>query len=130
MLKDADGKLISENTYWQSPKKTADYTALQNLKPVALEISPQAVKNGDEYRITVKLKNPSDKISFFNRLEITQGKSGDEVLPTFWSSNYITLFPREERTVTAAFSVKNLEGDRGYIRIDGNNKVQPVPIRK
>ena len=129
-LRDSNGKLISENTYWQSPKDPPDYFALQSIKQVSLTISSQAVKTGDEYRVRINLKNPSDRISFFNRLELTQGKNGDEVLPAFWSSNYITLFPGEERTVTAAFAVDDLNGDKGYIKIDGNAVTLPVPIQE
>lgn len=125
-----NGKLISENTYWQSPNIPPEYAALQNIKPVALKISSQAAITGEEYRVEIKLKNPSERISFFNRVEISKGKGGDEVLPTFWSTNYITLFPGEERTVTAVLAINDLKDDKGYIHIDGNTEMPPVLIQQ
>ena len=67
------GTILSENTYWLSPLKIPDYTSLANLEPVQLEMSASQEIAGKECHITVKLKNNTGKLSFFNRLVITQG---------------------------------------------------------
>jgi exo-1,4-beta-D-glucosaminidase len=77
----------------------------------------------------VNLKNNSDKLSFFNRLVITGGENGEEVLPTFWDSNFIILFPGEEKTVRATIETEDLHGADPYLSIDGNNEVKPVPLK-
>ena len=116
---------MSENTYWLSSGNPPDLSLLNNLEPVGLEMSADTEEKGKEYRITVKLRNPTDKISFFNRLAITKGEGGEEVLPTFWESNFVTLFPGEEKTVRAAAAKEDLHGATPFISIDGNSKVAP-----
>jgi hypothetical protein len=46
-------------------------------------------------------------------------------LPTFWDSNFITLFPGEEKTVRATIVKEDLHEATPYISIDGNSKVEP-----
>jgi exo-1,4-beta-D-glucosaminidase len=124
-LKRKDGSLLSENIYWLSSANKPDFSLLANLEPVALEMSASKEEKGKEYQITVKLSNHTGKLSFFNRLVITKGESGEEVLPTFWDSNFITLFPGEEKTVRATIVKEDLNGATPYISIDGNDKMQP-----
>jgi exo-1,4-beta-D-glucosaminidase len=83
---------------------------------------------GKECHITVRLKNNTGKLSFFNRLVLTLGEDGEEVLPTFWDSNFIILFPGEEKTVKAIVAKDDLRNAVPYVRIDGNNKVEPVRL--
>jgi exo-1,4-beta-D-glucosaminidase len=124
-LKRKDGIILSENTYWLSSESKPNLSPLSNLEPVALEMSALTEEKGKEYQITVKLANHTDKLSFFNRLVITKGEKGEEVLPTFWDSNFITLFPGEEKTVRATIVKEDLHGATPYISIDGNSKVEP-----
>jgi hypothetical protein len=49
---------------------------------------------------------------------ITKGEGGDEVWPTFWSDNFFTLLPGEEKTVTARFARKTLEGKDPVLQLD------------
>jgi hypothetical protein len=124
-LKRKDGSILSENTYWLSLSDRPDYSALAKLEPVALEMSATKEEKGKEICITVKLANHTGKLSFFNRLVITKGEKGEEVLPTFWDSNFLTLFPGEEKIVLATVAKEDLKGAIPYISIDGNQKVVP-----
>jgi exo-1,4-beta-D-glucosaminidase len=124
-LKRNDGSLLSENTYWLSYADNPDYSSLANLEPVALDMSAVKEEKDNELHIAVKLANHTGNLAFFNRLVITKGEKGDEVLPTFWDSNFITLFPGEEKTVRATISKEDLNRVTPYISIDGNHKVQP-----
>jgi beta-galactosidase/beta-glucuronidase len=124
-LKRKDGIILSENTYWLSSESKPNLSPLSSLEPVVLEMSALTEEKGKEYQITVKLANHTDKLSFFNRLVITKGEKGEEVLPTFWDSNFITLFPGEEKTVRATIVKEDLHEATPYISIDGNSKVEP-----
>ncbi len=127
-LKDKSGLLLSENTYWQSTGSISDYSALANLETVPLKISCIKSVVGKEIHISINLKNSTDKLSFFSRLVITAGENGEEVLPTFWDSNFLILFPGEEKTVKATLSIEDLHGALPYLTIDGNNKVKAISI--
>ena len=124
-MKRKDGEVISENTYWLSSEKNPDYSSLANLETLGLEMSAVKDEKGKEIHITVSLKNKTDKLSFFNRVVITRGKEGDEVLPAFWDTNFVILFPGEEKTIRATISKEDLHGATPFIAIDGNNKVEP-----
>ncbi len=122
------GHILSENTYWLSSLDKPDYSSLANLEPVALDVSCYKEESGKESHITVNLKNSTDKLSFFSRLVITGGENGEEILPTFWDTNFIILFPGESKTVNATIEAEDLHGAEPYLSIDGNTKVKPVPI--
>ncbi len=120
------GHVLSENTYCQSLSTPPDFTDISKLEPVALEMFADVRNIGEELRIRVKLVNLTNELSYFNRVIITKGDGGEEVLPTFWDGNFVTLFPGEEKTVTAAVAKKDLHGNTPYVSIDGNTKVKPI----
>jgi hypothetical protein len=128
-LRNRGGLLLSENIYWLSSSEKPDYSALANLEPVAIDLSGYKEDTGKECHITVNLKNNTGKLSFFNRLVITIGENGEEILPTFWDSNFIILFPGEEKTVKATIETEDLQGTQPYLSIDGNSKVKPVLLK-
>lgn len=51
-------------------------------------------------RIEVQLKNTSTVAALNTKLVTLRTDDGPEVLPAFYSSNYISLLPGEERAVT------------------------------
>jgi hypothetical protein len=51
------------------------------------------------------------------------------VLPTFWDSNFIILFPGESKTVNATIETEDLHGAIPYLSIDGNSKVKPILMK-
>lgn len=99
-LKDKNGLLLSENLYWQCSQHE-DFSSLASLPKVKLDKKVTITEKGDELKILVTLKNNTHLLSFFNRLKLCTQIEGEEILPTFWNDNYITLFPGEEKTVTA-----------------------------
>jgi len=121
-------ELISENIYWLSSVVNPDFSILADLEPVKVDLTSYKEDMGKEYKLTVKIINRTDKLSFFNRLVITKGKGGEEVLPSFWQSNFITLFPGEEKMVTVSLAKEDMAGALPYIAIDGNRKVEPLAV--
>ena len=109
-LQDADGT-ITENVYWQSRQiddvgpvyndtafeskqiSWADMTALNTIVKPALEISAES--DPTDGTVTVRLRNPSPQIAFFQRAELLTAREGDEILPIEYDDNYLTVFPGE-----------------------------------
>jgi len=119
VLKDPDDKIVSDNFYWfSSARDKSDLTDITGLKKVGLNISNETTWEGDEGVIKVKIRNPANKLSFFNRLMVTKGEGGDEVWPSFWSDNFITLMPGEEKIVIVRFAKKDLEGKEPVLVLD------------
>ena len=115
-LKNKNGGLISDNLYWYCPNHE-EFSALTNL-PKELKKAVTIEDQGKELKITVKLKNESESLSFFNRLKVCKDNTNEEVLPTFWSDNYITLFPGEEKTITAFVAKSDLAGANPNVQIE------------
>jgi exo-1,4-beta-D-glucosaminidase len=120
-LRDEEGKLISSNFYWESSKTPADLSDLARLSEVKPDLSYEIEEREKEYVINVKINNSTDNLSFFNRLAIIKNNNGEEVLPTFWEDNFITLLPSEERTLEARFAKEDL-GDSAFSVVIDNNR--------
>ena len=95
-LKDAGGKLLSENFYWRNAEKDLDYRQLLTLPEARLKAT--CSKAGNKWEVT--LVNPAKTVSFANRLRLVDNKTGKRILPAIMSDGYITLLPGESRTVT------------------------------
>jgi exo-1,4-beta-D-glucosaminidase len=93
-----DSAIVSRNLYWLAPG--SNFTGLQTLPQVKLKITGTGYSKG-KGRYTIHLKNPSDKLAFFIHLKV-EDKSGNEILPSYWSDNYFSLLPHETRTLTVS----------------------------
>ncbi len=137
-LTDAAGKPLSENFYWLStspetlaweksdwyhtPTKTfADYSALNSLAQVQLNVASQTAQHGDEGVTSVTITNPGPSLAFAVRLKVKKGAGGDEVLPVIWEDNYFALLPGETRRVSATYRSRDLGRARPVVEVDGWN---------
>ncbi|HEY5213592.1 MAG TPA: glycoside hydrolase family 2 TIM barrel-domain containing protein, partial [Acidobacteriaceae bacterium] len=97
-----DGALLSQNFYWRAASD-AGYRALDGLAPAHVSISAhraQPAQAAKEQRLEVKLKNTSATFALNAKLVTSNAADGTEILPAFYSDNYISLLPGEERTIT------------------------------
>jgi exo-1,4-beta-D-glucosaminidase len=119
-LVDNVGKILSSNLYWESFKTPTDFSSLSNIENVKLDLSYKVEETKGEYLVHVNVKNPTKNLSFMNRLAIIRKDNNEEVLPTFWDDNFITLFPGEEKTVEAKFANKDLNDSAFSVVVDNN----------
>ena len=120
-LKDEKGKTLSSNFYWLSSKNPSEMSELANAENPKLKVKYKIEESENEYVIKVKLKNASDKLSFFNRLAVVKKEKNEEVLPTFWEDNFITLFPGEERNITARLAKSDAENETLTVTVNDND---------
>lgn len=128
-LRNSSDRLISRNVYWIA-ENTSNFAYLSDLEPVVPEISCVAKGIDGEWHVSLKLKNDTEKISFFNRYMIAKGMHGDEVLPSFWDDNFIILFPGDEASVNVSFADEDLDGANPFLCIDGVADFEPIALRK
>jgi len=140
-LRDASGKLVSDNFYWLSTKldtldwekrkdtvytpqkEFADLTGLNSLPPVKLDLTYSVDRDGNRGYGSIKVKNPSNSVAFQVHLRVTKGQGGDDVVPIFWDDNYFSLLPGEEKMVTASAEIEDLEGFEAILEVEGYNVV-------
>jgi hypothetical protein len=116
-LKNTNGQLVSDNLYWYTTQHE-ELSGLAASPKVDLKKAVTIEDQGKELKIIVKLKNESSSLSFFNRLKLCTDKSNEEVLPTFWDDNYVSLFPGEEKTIIAIVAKSDLTGANPIIEIE------------
>ena len=123
-LEDVAGKLLSTNFYWKNVAQD-EYTALNGLATVALNVQATARTEGDRTVLDVTINNPTPHIALMTHLQLHRKSDGKRVLPVFYSDNYLSLVPGETRTLTVEAKSSDIAGDP-VLLIDGYNvDVQP-----
>ena len=141
-LRNSGEGLIVDNLYWQSTvdddfggfkndeafalnqASWADFTALNTMPRAEVEIEGSVTCSGEECRAAITIASRSDHPAFFLRAEVTRGPDGEEVLPITYEDNYVTLFPKESRTLWAKFRAADLAGQKAHLRLEGYNVVK------
>ncbi len=144
-LHDSAGKLVSDNFYWLSTKpdvldwakradtvytpqkEFADLTALNALPKAKLTVTKTLHPSGSSHQMTVSVVNHGAGIAFRVHLRLTRGKSGDTLVPVFWSDNYFSLLPGEKKSVTVQFESSSLASAAPELVVDGWN-VEPASL--
>jgi len=116
-LKDDLGKLISDNLYWRCSQHE-DFSQLAVLPKVRLNQIVSIEETDKEYKITLRLDNRKKQLSFFNHLILRNPATSQEVLPVFWSDNFVTLFPGDDRIVTAVVAKIDMGGQKPIVDIE------------
>ncbi|UTA67112.1 glycosyl hydrolase 2 galactose-binding domain-containing protein [Emticicia sp. 21SJ11W-3] len=143
-LKNSKGEVIADNFYWLASQKDqldwskyfwfytpqkqyADFNPLNTLPKVQLtaEKTVKELKDG-EFEVTLKLTNTTDKLAFFTEAELTDGK--EAVTPVFWSDNYVSVPPKESKTITVKYNKKDLKGGNPVIKIQGYNLSKSITL--
>ncbi|HEY1054331.1 MAG TPA: glycoside hydrolase family 2 protein, partial [Emticicia sp.] len=144
-LKNSKGELIADNFYWLASQKDqldwskyfwfytpqkqyADFSGLNTLPKAEIQ-AEKSIKelSKDEFEVTLKLTNTSDKLAFFVEAELADGANGSVVAPVFWSDNYVSIPPKESKTITVKYYKKDLKGNPS-IKIQGYNLLKPMTL--
>jgi exo-1,4-beta-D-glucosaminidase len=133
------GQPLSRNFYWLSTKpdeleyaKTewyytpqasfADFSALQDLPKASLHTALHAIAGGEpDSAFRVVIENVGKGVAFLVRLRLVKGKDQSEILPVFWSDNYLSLLPGEKREVKVNVRKRDLGDAAPALLVDGYN---------
>jgi len=117
-LKDAAGRVISHNVYWLSGD--GDYKSMNEMTETSVDAKVIVeTRSKSDRSWAIQVTNTTDKLAFFIRTQIMV--DGEELLPSFWSENYITLAPSETTTLTVSCPLAGLNGKIPSIEISGWN---------
>jgi len=117
-LRDKAGRLLSTNIYWRAkPDHPDDLTALNQLPMVTLEAK---VARESNQRLTVTLNNPTKSVAVMAHIQLRH-KSGERILPAFYSDNYVSLTPGESRTITIEANPGDDVSENALVVVDGWN---------
>ena len=113
-------RLIADNFYCLG-KEEGNLQQLHSLPQVKVDADTAVKKSGDRWEVKVQLKNNADVPALMIRLKVYGKKTGERILPAFYSDNYISLLPGEEKEVTITFKDEDTRGERPAVEISGFN---------
>lgn len=121
-LKDSNGKLISDNFYWRAlPEHPDSLQELASLPIVPLEVKAKRLDVDGKCILNVTIHNPGSQIALMAHLQLRRQHSNNRVLPVYYSDNYISLLPKETKSVNIEASQSDLKADIPLIVVDGWN---------
>jgi hypothetical protein len=128
-LRDATGALVSSNFYWRAqPSHMDDLTALNQLPMVTLTADVKALTGEIDSRrqLQVTLHNPTRNLALMAHVQLRR-KSGERILPVFYSDNYVSLAPGDSKTITIEAADADFHGEDALVAVDGwNATVEPA----
>ena len=121
-LRDAGGKLLSDNFYWRAlPEHPDDLSDMSQLQTMTLEVKTARHDADGKCLLDVTLHNPGPQVAVMAHLQLRRQKSGERVLPVYYTGNYLSLVPNETKTVTIEAAQSDLQGDVPLVVVDGWN---------
>ena len=102
-VSDVAGSPVSHNFYWWAAKDTS-LRELDDLPPATIRASATLSKANGERRATVDLTNSGTVAAVLVKLTLDNAATGQRILPAYYSDNYISLLPGEQRTITVDFA--------------------------
>lgn len=97
-LRDAAGKLVSDNLYWMGGS-AADYRKLNRLPAAQLAVTTSTSVEKGSLRIHVRIENIGASPAIQTKLTLLGADAATRVLPAYYGDNYISLLPGETREI-------------------------------
>lgn len=123
-LTNPEGRDVSRNTYWLAPH--GHFQSMQELPESRLKVKTITPVKSKTDTWQIRLENPTDRLAFFLHAKI-MSRDGEELLPSYWSDNYISIAPHESRTLEVSTRDAEQRGESLKLSVGGWN-VEPVVI--
>jgi|WetSurMetagenome_2_1015567.scaffolds.fasta_scaffold00403_3 mannosylglycoprotein endo-beta-mannosidase len=105
-------EVLDENLYWLSNKHHS-YEKLNELEKTTVKT---IISKSGEGHAVIKISNPNNETAFFIRLKIMNSKD-ELVLPSFFSDNFFTILPGDEKQLQLDFSSFKRSGNQDELRL-------------
>jgi Exo-beta-D-glucosaminidase Ig-fold domain len=101
-VSDTAGNTLSNNFYWWAEKE-ASLRELDSLPLATVTASTTTSAANGEQQATVHLADTGKDAAVMLKLTLEDAATGKRILPAYYSDNYISLLPGEQRTITVAY---------------------------
>jgi len=106
-LESQSGDPLVDNFYWLST--TNNFKSFNQLPEPVLKVNTTDKSEHNTIKTySVTISNQGQSIALMTVLKIVDPDSGLEILPSYWSDNYLSLLPGEQKTVEVGFETDNL----------------------
>lgn len=113
-------KLLADNFYCLG-QEDGNLSQLHSLPKVKIAAASSVKKDGDKWEAKVQLKNNTEVPALMIRLKVYGRKTGERILPAYYSDNYISLLPGEEKEISISFKDEDTRGETPAVKISGFN---------
>jgi len=121
-LTETNGVVLDRDVRWV--QKDQIWTTMQTLAPATISATVTKQENkDDETSYSVTVENTSSVPAANVWVEVLKGTQGQEVLPSFWSENALTLMPHEKRDLSVRFRTALLEKTEPQLMVEGFNVI-------
>jgi hypothetical protein len=104
-IEDSAGKEISNNFYWLN--RSNDFRGLKKLPQPKLMCTVSNLKATGKSKVKVTLMNYGNSVASFVALKLVGEKSGAELLPSYWNTNYLNILPGQ--TIEAIVEIDTID---------------------
>ncbi len=106
-LESQSGDPMADNFYWLSTKN--DFKSFNELPEPDIEINTLNKSADSAFKIySVSISNEGKSLGLMTNLKIVDPDSGLEILPSYWSDNYLSLMPGEQKEVEVRLETDEL----------------------
>ena len=112
--------IVSDNFYIRGVEE-GNYQAIRSLPMVSLRKRVRTECNNGKWSAVVTLRNTSDVPALMIRINTLGASDGEQILPIFYSDNYFSLLPGEERTVRMHWNDIDTRGNKAKVVVSGYN---------
>ncbi len=117
-----DGEdIVSDNFYIRGTEE-GNYQAIRQMPKATLEkqVSTSKGDNG-KWQGSITIKNTSDTPALMIRINVLGAEDGDQILPMFYSDNYFSLLPGEQKQVDFHWKDEDTRGNKPQVVVTGYN---------
>lgn len=117
-----DGENIVSDNFYIRGTEEGNYQAIAQMPKVTLstEVTTNKADNG-EWCGNIVVKNTSNTPALMIRINVVGEKDGDQILPMFYSDNYVSLLPGEERHIDICWKDVDTRGNAPKVVVTGYN---------
>lgn len=126
-LKDAEGKRLSENFYWNG-KEVWKYLPLAAMDRVEVNGTVKTTQEGGRRRHVVNVTSGEKGVALMVRLKVVDAATDLLVAPVLYSENYFSLLPGESRRVDVEYPASKAASKDVKVLVEGWNVV-PKELR-
>lgn len=120
-LENGSGRVLSHNTYWRY-RTPAAMEALTTAPQAKLSATVTRLsRSGARHELTATIRNRGAAVASMVRLSLLDNTTGDRVLPTLYSHNYLWLLPGESQTVTLSWPAQALPSHHPLLKAEAYN---------
>ena len=117
-----DGEDIVSDNFYIRGTEDGNYQAIAKMPKVTLskEVTTSKADNG-EWSGNIVVKNTSSTPALMIRINVVGAEDGDQILPMFYSDNYFSLLPGEERHIDINWKDVDTRGNAPKVVVTGYN---------